>query len=249
MSLHWLTETGTLPDILRPYAAAQRDTGTGRCWVMANMVGGLDGSASVQGRVGALSDATDHQLFLALRSLSDIVLVGAQTVRAEGYGPVRLPEACRAERIGEGRRPVPALAVVSRSLDLDWDAPAFAAADPAARTIVVTAENADPARLARAAEVADVVVAGSERVDIAEALAELGARGAGVVLCEGGPTLLGELAARDLLDELCLTLAPVIGGDPLPVSITPAGAPLVHFRLAHRLVETDTLYLRYERYR
>jgi riboflavin biosynthesis pyrimidine reductase len=68
-----------------------------------------------------------------------------------------------------------------------------------------------------------------------------------VVLCEGGPTLLGELVAAGRLDELCLTIAPLMGGDPLPVSVSPPGAPLRHFALRHVIRDGDTLFLRYER--
>jgi riboflavin biosynthesis pyrimidine reductase len=68
-----------------------------------------------------------------------------------------------------------------------------------------------------------------------------------VVLCEGGPTLLGELISLDLLDELCLTLSPVLGGDPLPVAVSPPDAPLIRLALAHTLVGEGTLYLRYQR--
>jgi riboflavin biosynthesis pyrimidine reductase len=132
-------------------------------------------------------------------------------------------------------------------LTLDWDAPAFVGADAEARTIVVTGATADPDRLARAREVADVVVAGDDRVDLRAALTALAQQGAGVVLCEGGPTLLGELVALDLLDELCLTLSPVLGGDPLPVAVSPAGARLTRFCLANSLVDAGTLYLRYQR--
>ena len=77
-----------------------------------------------------------------------------------------------------------------------------------------------------------------------EALADLGF---GCVLCEGGPTWLGELVAADRLDELCLSISPVMGGDPLPVSVTPPGAGLAEFDLRGAMAEDDTLFLRYER--
>ena len=90
-------------------------------------------------------------------------------------------------------------------------------------------------------------MAGGDRVDPGLAVARLTERGYRVVLCEGGPTWLGELVAARLLDELCLTLAPLMGGDPLPVAVTPLGAPLAHFALRHVLRDGDTLFLRYER--
>jgi riboflavin biosynthesis pyrimidine reductase len=215
---------------------------------MANMVGGLDGSAAVRGRVGALSGGADAELFRRMRALADVVLVGAETVRRERYGPVRLPEPDRAARAATGRPPVPRVAIVTRSLDLDPGLPLLAAADDGGRRpLVITTGDADPARVDRLSPSADVVVAGEHRVDIAEMLGHLGARGHRVVLCEGGPTLLGEVVEADLLDELCLTLSPVMGGDPLPMATTPAGGRLVRFRLVHAATADDALFLRYER--
>src|SRR5512139_2148655 len=127
----------TLPDAsgADPFAPydAPRPRPDGRPWLLANMVAGLDGSLSWHGRVGELSSASDRSLFVRLRGLADGVLVGAGTVRAEGYGPVRLPT--------DGHEAVPPLVVVSRSLDLDWSAPLWAAAD-GPRPIVVTSEGA-----------------------------------------------------------------------------------------------------------
>ena len=235
-----------LADPLEPYAQVDRTRPDGGGWVMAHMVGGLDGSAAIGGRVGDLSTAPDAELFLLMRALADVVLVGAQTVRQEGYGPVRLPAERIAARRAAGRPAVPALAVVTRSLDLDWSARIFRAGT-GPRPLVITCETADPARLARAREVADVLIAGAERVDPDQAVAGLAALGYRVVLCEGGPTWLGELVAAGRLDELCLTISPLMGGDPLPVSVTPPGAPLARFALRHVLRGGDTLFLRYER--
>jgi riboflavin biosynthesis pyrimidine reductase len=236
-----------IADPLAPYAQVTRTRADGRCWLMAHMVGGLDGSAAIGGRVGDLSTAPDAELFRLMRALADVVLVGAETVRAERYGVVRLPAGRAAARVAAGRPATPPLAVVSRSLKLDWSARAFADAPPEARTLVVTCAAADPARLEEARQVADVVVAGDDRVDPALALQRLGERGYRVMLCEGGPTWLGELAGAGLVDELCLTLSPLMGGDPLPVSVAPPGAPLARFALRHVLREGDTLFLRYER--
>jgi riboflavin biosynthesis pyrimidine reductase len=211
------------------------------------MVAGLDGTAAVGGRVAALSTAPDQELFRRMRQIADVVLVGAETVRREGYGPVRLSDEAREQRLRAGRPQVPPVAVVSRSLDLDWTAKVFVDAPDDARTHVITCAAADPVRRARAEEVATVVVAGDERVEPAAALQALAGIGHRVVLCEGGPTWLGELVAADRLDELCLSVSPVIGGDPLPVSVTPPGAGLATFELKGAMVEADTLFLRYER--
>jgi riboflavin biosynthesis pyrimidine reductase len=96
--VHVLELGEEVPDPLAPYAAVDRRVPDGRCWVTAHMVAGLDGTAAVQGRVGALSTAPDKALFADMRTLADVVLVGARTVREERYGPIRLPRnAARAE--------------------------------------------------------------------------------------------------------------------------------------------------------
>jgi riboflavin biosynthesis pyrimidine reductase len=243
-----MLQTGAVvTDPLAPYAQVDRTRAEGGCWVMANMVGGLDGSAAIGGRVAALSTAPDAALFRLMRALADVVLVGAETVRREGYGSIRLPEKQTAARQAAGRTRTPRLAVVTRSLDLDWSGKAFAGAPPESRTLVITCKAADARRMERAGEVADIVIAGEDRVDPQLAVLRLSELGYRVVLCEGGPTLLGELVSAGRLDELCLTVAPVMGGDPLPVSIAPPGAPLRHFALRHVIRDGDTLFLRYER--
>lgn len=244
--MHLLEPGAELDDLLTPYAAVHRSI-EDRCWVMANMVGSLSGSAAIDGRVGALSDGPDAQLFTDMRSLADVVMIGAETVRREGYGPVKLRAELIAARQAAGRRDVPPIAIVTRSLDLDWNARIFAEAANGARTMIITCEAADTGRLEQARSVADVIVAGSDRVEPKLALDELHRRGYGVVLCEGGPSVLGELAAEGFVDELCLTVAPLIGGDPLPVSVAPPGGDLQHLSLRHVLAADDTLFLRYER--
>jgi riboflavin biosynthesis pyrimidine reductase len=211
------------------------------------MVAGLDGTASVGGRVGALSTAPDQELFRRMRQIADIVLVGAETVRREGYGPVALTEDAQAQRRRQGKSPTPPLAVVSRSLELDWAARVFTDAPEDARTHVITCAAADPERRADAEAVATVIVAGDDRVEAAAAMQALSDLGRQVVLCEGGPTWLGELVAADRLDELCLSISPLMGGDPLPISVTPAGAALAAFELKGAMAEDDTVFLRYER--
>jgi riboflavin biosynthesis pyrimidine reductase len=235
-----------IPDPLAAYSSVDRSRPINACWVMANMVGGLDGSAAIDGRVADLSTPPDADLFVSMRTLADVVLVGAETLRREGYGGLSLPAERVAARTAAGRSAQPAFAVVTKSLNLDWSAKPFA--DPGGRrAMVITCEAADPLRVDRARMVADVIVAGRERVDPVEAMVQLSARGHRVVLCEGGPTWLGEMVAADQLDELCLTISPLMGGDPLPVSVSPPGSPLVTLSLMQVLAERDTLFLRYER--
>lgn len=215
------------------YGGDDRSRSGDRPWVMANFVVSLDGSAAVEGRTRRLSGPADRALFRLLRSQADVVLVGAGTVRAESYGPVR------------GECPAP-IAVVSRSLDLDWDAALFTEA--AVPTLVVTCGWADADRRAQAERAAEVIMAGDQWVDIWEAVAQLGRRGHRVVLCEGGPCLLGELVVADLLDELCLTLSPLLAGGAGPRivrgAVVPGPRPL---RLASVLEDDGNLFLRYLR--
>lgn len=245
--MHRLTAGEPIADVLEPYVHVERRPGDGPCWVLANMVGGLDGSAAFGGRVGPLSAGPDAELFRLLRAVADVVLVGAETVRRERYGPVRLPDRLRDARRAQGRSPTPPLAVVSRSLALDWGVGAFAEADPAAPPLVITCAGAEPERVAEARRHAEVLVADGDLVDLRAALAALAARGHRVVLCEGGPTLLGELVDGGLLDELCLTLAPIMGGDALPVALSPSLGRVTEFALSHAAADGDTLFLRYER--
>lgn len=235
-----------LDDPLAPYLAVPRSPVGERPWVLANMVTSLDGSAAVEGRAGGLSHPADRELFHRLRGLADVILVGAATVRQERYGPARLPDDVQRARTAEGRPAVPDIAVVTRSLDLDLEGRLFAESPSHQPPVVVTCAASDPRRRAEVAEVAEVVVAGDDAVDLDAALAALGRRGASVVLSEGGPALLGQLVHGGLLDELCLTLAPLMGGDPLPISSGPA-AGLVGFRLGHVLTVDSNLFLRYER--
>lgn len=248
-----LVEGRPVADVLDPYREVDRVRSDGGAWVLANMVGGLDGSAAVGGRVGALTGGADAVLFRRLRALADVVLVGANTVRAEGYGPVRLPADLRAEREAAGRPPVPLVAVVSRSLHLDWEGPLFTEADTTSPTIVVTGpESAKGPAATKALNRAELVVvdpppgARTTRVSVPGLLAALADRGHEIVLCEGGPALLGELVAVGRLDELCLTIAPVIGGDPLPVVTTVPSMALTSFTLCHVATDAGSLFLRYE---
>lgn len=244
--MHELRPGPTLDDPLEVYLRVDRSHPRAEAWVLGHMVAGIDGTAAIHGRVGALSTAPDQVLFRRMRQLADVVLVGAETIRREGYGPLSLDQDAQAARVALGMPPTPPLAIVSRSLDIDWSSAAFGDAPAHARTLVITCAATDPERLRAAREVADVVVAGEDEVDPALAVRALAALGHRVILCEGGPTWLGQLASTGHLDELCLTIAPLMGGDALPVAVTPTGGELSHYRLCHVLEDSGTLFLRYE---
>lgn len=158
-----------------------------RPWVRTNFVATLDGAVhAADGRSGALGGAIDTQVFQILRSLSDVIMVGAGTARTEGYGPADRP-----------------IAVVSRSLDIPERL-------LVPGTIVITTSDAPAEHLVRLHPLVDVIAVGEDVIDWAAVMLELGRRGLWNVLCEGGPTLHGELVGLDLVDEVCLTIAPVL---------------------------------------
>jgi riboflavin biosynthesis pyrimidine reductase len=199
--------------------------------VLANMVSGVDGSVAVNGRTKELSSEADRALFHHLRTIADVILVGATTVRYENYGP---------HRPKDGSTPHP-IAVVTNGLQLDFGAPFFTEA--VARPIIVTSERAPADAVARARQVADVRVHPGEHVDLRRAVDDLG----GVILTEGGPTLLANLLLDGLLDELCLTIAPVAGGDPGRIVGDGLSGHLVRFALASMVEEDGDVFLRYLR--
>ena len=197
-------------DLLDAYAYPT-DVPAGTAWLRANMVASLDGSAVKDGRSGGLGGPADKQVFAVLRSLCDAVVVGAGTARAEGYRAPRAKEADADRRRGHGQRSAPVLVLVSRGLDLDPASGLFAGTE---RTVVVTCGSADRTARDRISEVADLVVAGDDDVDLTAAVDELTDRGLPRLLCEGGPSLLADVAAAGLLDELCITVSPqLVGGD------------------------------------
>lgn len=218
----------------------------GRAHLRVNMVASVDGAAAVEGRVGILSGTADGTLLHELRSLCDVLLVGAGTVRAEGYGPLELSDDQQQRRREAGQAGVPRLAVLTRSLDLDLAAPVFSEAT--ARPLVITTDRAPAARREAAAAVADVVVAGRDDVDLAAAVADLAARGLPRILSEGGPHVLSAMFAADLVDELCLAVAPVVtAGGELRITAGPRLDPPRPLHLAHVLERDEFLFLRYTR--
>lgn len=216
-----------------------------RRWVRANFVCTLDGAA--QGpdmRSGTLSSPADHHLFALLRSLCDVVLIGAHTTRVEGYQPVTEDEMNEAVRTELGLAPVPSIAVVSRSLHLD---PGLLRGGRAP-TIVITTAAAPADVRADVEALATVVVAGEHSVDLGVALDALAALGLQRILCEGGPSLMRDLVASGQLDELCLTLTPRISaGDALRLAHGAAIAPPAELRLRHLLESDGELFCRYDR--
>jgi len=236
-----------VPDLVEPFDpaaltdAADRPAPAGRPWVMANMVMSADGAYSVSGRSGALASPADKLLFHTLRASADMILVAAETARVERY---RRPTT-RAElvegRLARGQERVPRLAVVTRSARFPPDQP------------FLTGEGPDPVILHPAGATDPDPLPGVELratgagadVDLVEALARLRSDGVQHVLCEGGPRLLGQLHQQGLLDELFVTLSPVLVGGTATGLLGPVAEATAAVRL-HRVLEEDgSLFLTY----
>lgn len=214
-------------------------------WLYLNMVSSIDGATAVDGGATPLTDDDDQALFLSMRAAADVVLVGAQTVRAEDYGPMRLSPDAQEQRLERGLERFPRLAVVSRSLSLDPDSRLFSRPDRP--PYLLTGQDAPPERLEALSSHADVIVAGAVGVDLANALDLLAGRNHKVVLCEGGPTLNGELLRLGLVDEVNLAISPVMAGGESYRVVTGIGEVAVPFELARLMLGDEMAFLRFVR--
>lgn len=218
-----------------------------RPWVQVNFVSSADGAVAVAGKSAGLSSPGDKRVFALGRDLADVVLVGWGTARDEGYRGVKRTEVRGRRRAGLGLSRVPPIAVVTGRCSVPPDSPLVT--DTLVPPIVITTADAPAGRRADlAAAGADVVLAGQDRIDPRRALAALGERGLRRVCCEGGPVLFGALIAEDLVDQLCLTVAPLLaGGGPDRVAMGAAPPVPLRMRLSSVLVEDGFLMLRYRR--
>jgi riboflavin biosynthesis pyrimidine reductase len=215
-------------------------------WLRVNFVASVDGGVEVGGVSAGLSSPADQRVLSLLRMECDALLVGAGTLRIEQYGSIRLAEHERARRRDNGLAEHPTLVVVSGSLNLDPGQPAFAGAP--VRPIVLTQATAPPERRAALAETVDVVTVGEQRVDLAAAVTALHDRGLRQILSEGGPHLFGGLVAADLVDELCLTVSPLLAGAGAGRITAGATSPPRRMALHQALSTPDgALLLRYRR--
>jgi riboflavin biosynthesis pyrimidine reductase len=206
-----------------------------------NFVTSIDGAVEIQGHSAGLSGEPDKRVFGVLRMLCDALLVGAGTLRQEQYDAVRLDERRRAWRRAHGLAEYPTLVVVSQSLDLDPRQGAFANAP--VRPLVLT-DSREPVPDGLAA-VAEVIRMGEAGVDFARALPELRRRGLRHLLCEGGPHLFGSLTAAGVVDEMCLTVSPLLAGPGAGRITAGPPSPPRGMTLRHVLAAGDMLLLRY----
>ncbi len=197
----------------------ERPRPAGRPWLGVCMVASIDGSTVVDHNSRSLSSKTDQEVLLTLRDLADVLIVGAATVRIEGYGPPRKP----GQRVG----------VVSRTGDVDAQSALFTSG----AGFLILPEDAPPTPIA-------AVRAGTGDIDFAAALAQLNAD---FVQAEGGAQLNGALSTADVIDELNLTISPQLAGGDGP-RVTSGSAQISRrMRLAHVLEDDGFLFTRYLR--
>lgn len=225
----WPQAGGPLDDdaLLECYAYPDAPT------LRMNFVSSADGAATVGGRSGPLGGPGDKRIFDMLRLRCDALLVGANTVRTEKYDALRPDPRWRE---AHGLTPYPLMVILSHSLDLDPEQAIFA--DAPRPPLILAAPGPAPGKLGEVAEMVTVS-------DLAEVPVELRRRGATRILCEGGPSLFGQLIAADLVDELCLTVSPLLAGGSAGRIAT--GPPTEAREMGLRQVLTDghQLFLRY----
>ncbi|TRW84828.1 pyrimidine reductase family protein [Mycolicibacterium sp. 018/SC-01/001] len=236
-------------DRLDRAAVIDRYAYPGERWVRANMIASTDGGATSDGTSGGLGGEGDKALFSVLRELADVVLVGAATVRAEDYSGAAPTAEQRAAREARGQAAVPPIALLTRSGSVDPDAAVFQRTE--VPPIVFTSAAAAPETrrtLGDLAEVVDVSGTDPESLDLGRAVDVLAERGLGRILAEGGPGILGRLIADGLLDELCLTVAPVLVGGAAGRIVTGDADDRTRLHLQQVLRDDDGyLFLRYTR--
>jgi riboflavin biosynthesis pyrimidine reductase len=192
-----------------------------RPWLGVCMVASIDGSTVIDSNSRALSSKTDQEVLLTLRDLADVILVGAATVRIEGYGPPRKA----GQRVG----------VVSRTGNVDVTSPLFTSG----AGFLIIPEDAPPTSV-------DAVRAGVGEVDFAGALGQLRAD---FVQAEGGAQLNGALSTADVIDEINLTISPQLAGGDGPRVTSGSVQMSRRMRLAHVLEDDGFLFTRYLRAR
>jgi riboflavin biosynthesis pyrimidine reductase len=191
----------------------------GEC-VVANFVESLDGVVAIPGLPrshAVVSDESEADRFMLalLRACADVVLIGAGTLAASPQGTWRVdkayPEAAEAFgelRASRGLAEQPRVAVVTSGLSFTSSHPVLEAG-----AIVLTTETAAAGIAAAVPEATEVIaINGGPKVDLLAAVGALRERGHAVIVSEAGPTLFGQLVAADLVDELFLTVSPLLAG-------------------------------------
>ncbi|WP_158894368.1 pyrimidine reductase family protein [Amycolatopsis anabasis] len=231
-------------DLERLYAYPENPTDP---WVQVNFVSSADGAVTIDNKSEGLSHPADKRVFLLGRDLADVILVGAGTVRTEGYNGWKPGKARRERRERLGLSRVPPIAVVTGSANIDPASPLLT--DTWVPPIIITTARAPEKRRAALAEAgAQLIIAGEQLVDLRVALTELAHLGLRRIDCEGGPHLFGELIAEDLVDQLCLTISPnLVGGGPDRIALGRLSSAPRRLELASILHEDGFTMMRYRR--
>jgi riboflavin-specific deaminase-like protein len=220
-----------------------------RPYTVGNFVVSLDGHTTLDGQSRKLSDAGDRELFRALREHADAVLVGPGTLAAERYTRMLKEPERRARRLAAALSAEPLLATVTRSCRLPLDIPVFG--EPEAQIVVFSPTPPDTDKLA-------ATVIHNPHVELSSVLQILHHdHGIRTLVCEGGPQLFGALIRAHLIDELFVTIAPlIVGGQPdhgvvsgiADSASDPANSQregLIELELVGALERSGTLFLRY----
>jgi riboflavin biosynthesis pyrimidine reductase len=213
-----LAPTAGVVDDIRDAYRRDRPPPDDRPWIGLCMVTSIDGSTAVDGSSGGLGNATDSAILGALRALADAILVGAGTVRQEGYGPPKKP----------GQR----IAVATNSGSVDLDSELFTSGS--GFVLAPRSADVDEARV-------QVIRAGDDELDLAEAIGRLDdiVPGIGYLHAEGGPSLNGSLLDADLVDEIALTISPHLAGGDGGRLASGATETLRRYRLDQLLTDDD----------
>ncbi|MGW5641973.1 dihydrofolate reductase family protein [Saccharopolyspora sp. NPDC003752] len=216
----------------------------GHRWLVVNYVSSADGAVEVGGRARRLSSPADQQVLKLGSDLADVLLVGATTAMVEEFRGVHPDEPTLELRRRHGLRDVPPTAVVTTGKSLPADAPVITEA--ATPTLVITCATA-PVKKQKAWEEAgaELLIAGEDTVDLAAATEALAERGLNRIDCEGGPHLFGGLLAAGVVDELRLTISPLLVSGTHGRIAT--GLPLdpIDMELASVLTEDGAMLVRY----
>ncbi|WP_313813581.1 dihydrofolate reductase family protein [Glutamicibacter sp.] len=211
-------------------------------FIRFNFVSSVDGSAQLGGLSGALGSAADHRVFMLLRRLAQVVLVGSGTVHAEGYEGPLVSDEDRAWRLAHNLSPDPVLAIVSRSLSLSPQTPALN--ESPAPVLLFCAEPVSEQVRASYPSNVEIIQIGrrGDGVDPSQIVAQLVSRGLQFIHAEGGPRLFGQFAAAGVLDSLCLSYSPVLAaGQGARICSSPEETEIqLHL---HTLLEEDSMLL------
>ncbi|MFW2383455.1 MAG: dihydrofolate reductase family protein [Acidimicrobiales bacterium] len=241
-----LTAGGSAPaDPLALINSQQRTPVQDRPYVLSNMVSSMDGAIAVDGLSGGLGGPADVTMFMALRSVADVIIVGAGTVRDERYKPPQPGETALGLRRGRNQSDRPLVAVVTSSGRLPQDLPLFS--DPTYRPLIIAGADPDQDALDRIADLADIERTTSDSVGPEEALSVLHKLGHRIALLEGGPRLNGAFVEADCVDEWNLTISPnLVGGTAGRASRGESGV-LNAFVVEHVLTADGLIFVQWRR--